>query len=364
MNRVCSVVNVVLSVLIGHAAACGVARAQDAGEAPPAEEACDVDLRLAGMMKDIVSNVLLLDAKRPEAEVREFLRDAEKRYATGPDLMRAAAGRFGMDENAMAAQVEAFRHINCSHGPHAAARAAEAKGKDRGPALELSAFARDVAVHVILHELGHALVREFDLPVLSNEEAMADAFATHYLTAHMPDRALDVLMARTTSLMIEAREVPRDQWPVRGEHESDARRAFQIAAWAIAADPAKYGALRGVVGMTEEDARKATDYGSEIHRSWRRLLAPLMMPAGVRSGEARVVVEDGSISRASAAELVPLLESVVTGFDWHSQVSISFVAGDGGASWSRGRRTITVHSQYLRRFIDQGGIAESGGQAR
>ena len=86
------------------------------------------------------------------------------------------------------------------------------------------------------------MVREFDLPILSNEEAMADAFATHYLTMHMPDRALDVLMARTTSLMIEAGELPRDQWPISGEHESDARRAFQIAAWAIAADPAKYAA--------------------------------------------------------------------------------------------------------------------------
>jgi hypothetical protein len=220
-------------------------------------------------------------------------------------------------------------------------------------------FARDVAIHVILHELGHALVREFDLPVLSNEETMADAFATHYLTMHMPDRALDVLMARTTSLMIEAGEVPRDRWPVAGEHESDARRAFQIAAWAIAADPVKYSALAGVVGMTEDDARKARDYGSEVHRSWRRMLAPLFMPAGRRSEEVRVIVAEGSITEASAAELVPLLEGVIAGFDWHSRVSISFVSGEGGAAWSRSGRTITVNSQYLRRFVDQGRIAET-----
>lgn len=360
MNRMPILLNVVsaASVLTGYAAASGPAHAQDVDKAGPPEQVCTVDLRLAGMMKDIVSNVLLQSAKRSEAEVHEFLSNAETRYATGGELMRAAARHFNIDETNMAAEVASLRHINCSHGPIVGQQGGEEGGKDRGAALELSVFARDVAMHVILHEMGHALVREFDLPILGNEEAMADAFATHYLTTHMPDRALDVLMARTTSLMIEACEVPRDQWPVTGEHESDARRAFQIAAWAIAADPAKYSALGEAVGMTEEDVREATDYGTEVHRSWRLMLAPLMMPAGQRSTEARVIVEEGSITKGSAAELIPTLESVITSFDWHSQVTISFVAGHGGASWSRGRRTITVNSQYLRRFIDQGRIAE------
>jgi hypothetical protein len=347
-----------VGVLMGYAAASGPAAAQEGG-AGSAEQACTVDLRVAGMMKDIVSNVLLRSEKRPEAEVHEFLRDAEKRYATGQDLMRAAARHFKIDEATMAAEVESLRHVNCSHGPNGAKRAGEGAAEDRGAGIELSAFARDVAIHVVLHELGHALVREFDLPILSNEEAMADAFATHYLTMHLPDRALDVLMARAKSLMIEAGEVPRDEWPVRGEHECDARRAFQIAAWAIAADPVKYSALAGVVGMTEDDVRKAKDYGSEVHRSWRRMLAPLFMPPGRRSEEARVVVAEGSITEASAAELIPLLESAITSFDWHSQVSISFVGGEGGAAWSRSRRTITVNSQYLRRFNNQGRIAET-----
>ncbi len=345
--------------MLGCAGAPGSARAQDGEQESPPEQVCAVDLRHAGAMKDIVSNVLLQNEKRPEAEVRAFLKDAEKRYATGEDLMRAAALHFSIDETTMAVEVESLRHINCSHGRNAGQQGGDEDGRRGVASLELSAFARDVAIHVILHELGHALVREFDLPILGNEEVMADAFATHFLTAHMPDQALDVLMARTTSLMIEARETPRDQWPVRGEHESDARRAFQIAAWAIAADPAKYSALERVVGMTEDDVRDATDYGTELHRSWRRILAPLMMPAGQRSGEGRVIVEDGSITAGSASELIPTLESVIARFDWHSQVTISFVAGDGGANWSRGRRTITVSSQYLRRFVDQGRIAAS-----
>ena len=41
-------------------------------------------------------------------------------------------------------------------------------------------------------------------------------------------------------------------------------------------------------------------------------------------------------------------------FDWHSQVTVRFAEGDGGAGWSRSKRTVTVNSGYVRRFIEQG----------
>lgn len=334
------------ALLIGWVAAANPrAMAQD----PPAESRCSVDLDNPGMMKDIVSNALIRAAQRPEADVAMFLKDAETRYATGQDLLRAAAQRFEVDETHMAAEVERFRHCNCDHG-----RTEDRAG--RAAAVEVSAFARDVTLHVVLHELGHALIREFDLPVLGNEETMADAFATHYLTTHLPDRAVDVLRARTTSLMIEARAVSREEWVVHGEHDNDARRAFQIAALAVAADSAKYDSVAKSVGMSEQDILKARDYGAEIHRSWRRILAPLWTPHGVRSNEARVLgdPEDELFAQLSAGGLVAELESIITRFDWHSQVTIHFAAGDGGAGWSRSKRTITVHGEYVRRFLEQG----------
>ena len=153
------------SVLLAFAATSGIAHAQDGAAPRHPEQACAVNLQLPGMMKDIVSSVLLQRANRPEAEVHEFLENAEKRYATGPELMRAAAHHFNIDAARMAADVESFRHINCSHDANDSAHAAEQGGEgemDAAPALELSEFARNVAVHVILHELGHALVREFD----------------------------------------------------------------------------------------------------------------------------------------------------------------------------------------------------------
>ncbi len=320
---------------------------------PPVEHACSVDLALTGMMKDIVSNALLLGLNRPEPEVAGFLAGAETRYADGPELLRAAAAHFKLEQAALAAEVERFKHVNCPPGPAGAAPGADA-GERAAAVPEISAFARDVTLHVVLHEIGHALIREFDLPILGNEETAADAFATCYLTAHLPERAADVLTARVKSLMIEAAETPGVDWS--GEHDDDARRAFQIAALAVAADPGRYKNVAAAVGMSEADMRNARDYGTEIHRSWRRVLAPFWMPEGAASGEARVICDPGSplIARLCAGGLASEIEFALRRFDWHSQVTVRFAEGQGRAGWSRSSRTVTVHSQYVRRFIEQG----------
>jgi hypothetical protein len=172
----------------------------------------------------------------------------------------------------------------------------------------------------------------------------------------MPDRAADVLTARTTSLMIEAGQQTQVDWS--GEHDHDARRAHQIAALAVAADLIKYKSVAAVVGMSEEDIKEAQDYGAEIRRSWRRVLGPLMMPEGAASSEARVLYDAdiGFIDRLCGPPhgLASEIEAALRRFDWHSQVTVRFVDGDGGAGWNRSGRTITVHSQYVRRFIEQG----------
>ena len=232
----------------------------------------------------------------------------------------------------------------------------DAAPRDTEPALKLTPFAEDVLLHVVLHELGHALVREFDLPVLANEETLADAFATHYLTAHLRERAFAVLKARVQSLMFEARELPRDKWPVRGEHNSDARRAYQIVALALAADRSRYAPLADLVGMSDQDVRRSCDYGSEIHRSWRRTLRSLLMPAGEESREARfrIAGEGGTLRQLRDSKLERELSTLVKRFDWHSQVTILFAEGDGAAAWSRSKRTVTVREEYVRRFITQG----------
>lgn len=326
---------------------------------------CSVDLKIAGMMSDILSNVLLRVEDKPEREVRAFLKDAHRKYATGDDLLKSAADHFRIDPKKLADLVEHWRHINCRHAaiPGYAVPDAFGEAEKGAPLAPLPAsnFAVDVTLHVVLHELGHAVIREFDLMVLGNEETMADAFATHLLTEHFPDRAVAAISARVKSLLLEADEVPRAQWSIRGEHDNDARRAYQIAALAIAADPEKYAAVAELVGMSEKDIQNARDYGADIHRAWRRTLSPLMMPTGKISKEARFRSDE--FTQAFLAHGKPSLASTIQSalqrIDWHSQVTVEFVGGQGGAAWNRSKRTITVNSSYLQRFLAQGAKAEA-----
>jgi len=302
---------------------------------------------------------------KPESEVRVFLNEAAKKFATGDQLRDAAAERFKIDQKRFASLVEQWRHINCRHEvipgyavPDAALRAAA--GEPLSP-VPVSAFAADVTLHVVLHEMGHAVIREFDLMVLGNEETMADAFATHILTEYFPEKAAGAISARVKSLMIEADDVPRDKWTVRGEHDNDARRAYQIAALAIAADKDKYAGVADLVGMSDRERTGARDYGSDIHRAWRRTLAPLMMPEGKHSKDARFRADEATREFVEAGEpsLGVTIASALRRIDWHSQVTVDVVGGTGGAAWSRSNRTITVNGEYLRRFVAQGVKAEA-----
>ncbi|HWN97572.1 MAG TPA: DUF4344 domain-containing metallopeptidase [Methylomirabilota bacterium] len=349
-----------------HAAIPGYAvpaAAPDAGREATTGETlaprCKGDLRDAGGMKDKISNVLLRAEHKPASEVAAFLKDAETRYATGDDLLKVAAEHFKIDQKRLAALVDHWRHINCRHEaiPGYAV-------SDREPLLDpvpFSVFAADVTLHVVLHELGHAVMREFDLMVLGNEETMADAFATHLLTEHFPEHAVSAISARVKSLMIEANEVPRDKWTVRGEHDNDARRAYQIAALAIAADKEKYAGVAEIVGMSKRNIDKACDYGAEIHQAWRRTLSPLMMPAGKVSKLALLRADQSTRAFADAGKpsLASTIESAFQRFDWPSQVTVDFVWGEGAAGWSREKRTVTVNSEYLQRFVAQGVKAEA-----
>jgi hypothetical protein len=328
---------------------------------------CAIDLALPGMMRDVLSNAMVLGLRKPAAEVRKVLDAEVERASHGEQMLQPVARHFAIDVAVLKAEVERYRHCNCSHPPVAGQQALPAAIPDVAPstaasAVVVSPFAKDVLLHVVLHELGHALVREFDLPVLGNEETLADAFATHFLLHHLPERAPEVLAARVRSWLLEASEVPRADWPVHGEHDNDARRAFRTAALAVAVDPKTYAKLAGLVGMTDRDVRRASDYGSEVHRSWRRVLQPLLMPAGQPSKEAYVdcPAKDPLLSQLHELGLVGELERAVRRFDWHSQVTIRFAPGDGGAAWSRNGRTVLVHAGYLERFVAQGQRVDQG----
>lgn len=332
-----------------------------------------MDLTRTDVMRDILDNALSRSLQRRSPG--EFLNKVEKECTTGDELLRAAAQHFKVDEVTLVAEVERFRHINCQHPPVADPLYMPAdfhRSNEPQPSavpsgqsefIELSAFARHVTLHAVLHEIGLALICEFDLPILGDKEAMADAFATHYLTAFMPNQAVDVLVARATSLMIDASKAPPPDRTVGAEIDNEARRAYQIAALAVAADATKYLAVGQAVGMTEEEIKRANEHGAEIHRSWQRTLTPLWMPRGAQSDQVRVEIErdayHATFHQELAIRLIGEIKAVTRSIAWKSPLTIQFSHGHCATTWNRSSRTITVHDEYVQRVVEQGEAAET-----
>jgi len=95
----------------------GFAPARAQQEPPPPEQVpehfCGVDLSRAGQMKNVVWNALGLGFNRPGSSVGAFLDGAETRYATGRELLSAAAAHVGITEAGLWAEVEKYKHVNC-----------------------------------------------------------------------------------------------------------------------------------------------------------------------------------------------------------------------------------------------------------
>lgn len=213
----------------------------------------------------------------------------------------------------------------------------------------LSDYTEDVLTHVVLHKLGHALIREFDLPVLANEEVMADTFATVIVVQKMPERALAIIAARAAAF-----EAEMDEETVFAQHPDDVWRAGQMICLAYGLEPNQFEDLARDSGMTGDEAANCRDSAPEIGRAWRRILAPLQLPTDAQVTEFQGKVSDGEWRDAIIeSDLIDRLRPVMIGFDWHSLITLHFDTCDTGATWFRNGRRILICDNLIARFERQ-----------
>ena len=68
--------------------------------------------------------------------------------------------------------------------------------------------------------------------------------------------------------------------------------------------------------------------------------------------------DDMSIDQLWATGLDGELRTAATRFDVHSHVTIPFTDKGGGRRWSRSKRTVTVSTNDVKRFVALGRIAK------
>jgi len=129
---------------------------------------------------------------------------------------------------------------------------------------------------ILGHELGHAVIGVFELPVLGGEEKAADIFATLALLHIGTDYAQNVLFDAARGLMLLAERDAKSGEPLKfyGEHGLDQQRAYQIVCLMFGSDPAAFRGLAGRTGLPAERRETCVQELHDARDSWMRLLKP------------------------------------------------------------------------------------------
>lgn len=135
----------------------------------------------------------------------------------------------------------------------------------------------DVYFHTLVHEVGHVLFAQYDLPLLAREEDAADALANVLLLEYAENGAEVVLNAADMfGLESEDRELfdESDFW---SEHSLDIQRYYTTICHVYGSDPDSHEHLVNTeYGLSEERAEDCEYEYERIRRGWLDVLQPYL----------------------------------------------------------------------------------------
>lgn len=225
-------------------------------------------------------------------------------------------------------------------------------------------FAFNTVIHILHHEIGHALIDQFDIPVIGQEEDAADGFATVAILETY-DEPQPILLDAAASLFAmhdEALESGAEQ-DYFGVHDLDIQRAYRIICVAHGYDPD--GFADGVAEFELPQDRLETCAGDadQAVASWDALLEDAVRtedgPGGQVTLEMVEVPEFAGLRKRLieteiGAEMVKWLDE---SYDWPEPLHVRFDAcGEENAFYSPDDVEITMCYEfilYLRLLADK-----------
>lgn len=156
---------------------------------------------------------------------------------------------------------------------------------------------------ILLHELGHGLISEFQLPVLGREEDAVDNFASVLLVPDADDPQGDatILTDAIAGWFASAEMTALEDIAWWGEHGPDQQRAYQIACLLYGSNVGAYDILADRIDLPAERRESCAAEYETVSASWGQLLAPHIVGAGVQPG-ARISVRYEDAGEFSAEQ--------------------------------------------------------------
>jgi hypothetical protein len=124
---------------------------------------------------------------------------------------------------------------------------------------------------IMMHEVGHALVHQLDLPITGREEDVADQLAVWTLM-ETGEKGAQAAYAGTLALQPATDQF--EQYEFADEHSLGPVRLFNVLCWIYGSDPDKYGAILADGHLPEERAVRCPGEWDRMSKAWQRLLSP------------------------------------------------------------------------------------------
>jgi hypothetical protein len=127
---------------------------------------------------------------------------------------------------------------------------------------------------VFLHEIGHALIDIYKLPVTANEEDAADRLSAFVNLKELGDEGVKAVFAAAEAFQIESRRGTPAQRNLADEHLLQEQRFYNSLCMIYGSNTAKYEKIVTEGFLPKERAVRCQNEFQRTVDSWQRLLAP------------------------------------------------------------------------------------------
>ena len=132
----------------------------------------------------------------------------------------------------------------------------------------------DAVRFVFLHEIGHALIDTYKLPITANEEDAADRCSSFICIEELGDGGVKSILAAADAFRLESQSRQPSGRDLADEHLLQEQRFFNSLCMVYGSNPTKYGSIVEKGYLPEARAVRCPGEYEKTAQSWSALLAP------------------------------------------------------------------------------------------
>jgi hypothetical protein len=132
----------------------------------------------------------------------------------------------------------------------------------------------DAITFVFLHEMGHALVDQYKLPVTGNEEDAADRMSSFVCIEELGDEGVKAILAAADAMRIQSKDKTNTSRDMADEHLLQEQRFFNSLCMVYGSNPDKYQNIVDKGYLPQERAVRCPSEYERTAGSWKDFLAP------------------------------------------------------------------------------------------